>query len=164
MILKKSIQIALFLFLFIIISCSFISKNKPNLFLNNNYIGSTSSGIFQKVSEEILFNNNYSIATYDVKPTYIQINTNWKNRELFDAELSNNFSKARTKIKLTASVERNIDFKFIPNKKDCYIEIINQVYNGTEWKQINLSNELINLLNDLTNDIRTGIHKHNSIN
>ena len=161
MILNKIIKIILFLLSLNIISCSFISNNKPNLYLNNsNYICSTSSGIFQKISKEILFNNNYSIATYDVKPTYIQINTNWKNQELFDTELSNQFSKARTKIILTASVERNKDFKFNPNMYDCYIEIINQVYDGTEWKQINLSNKLINLLNDLSNDIRSGIQNY----
>ena len=135
-------------------SCSLFNKNNPNTFTNKLYIGSSSPGILQKVSEEVLIDYNLKINSYNVNPELTVFETNWKINH-FREEINRN----RFKLIFTSLINRSDDQKYSENYHDFYIQIIYEIYDKSAWKKIKLSEIESKLLDEIVKKIRLKIKK-----
>ncbi len=151
------------LFCLIFFNCSYFLKEKSyKIDSNSNYIGTTTSGIFQKISQKVLLNYEFNIKSFVVNKTFIEIQTYWKKNEDFKIKnFPENNSKSRIKIILTSTTIRNKDFNFNPNLNDCYIKLTNEIYDNNQWKEIKLSNEIQKILSEITIELRNEIDNYN---
>ena len=136
-------------------SCSLFNKNNPNTFTNKLYIGSSSPGILQKVSEEVLIDYNLKINSYDVNPDLTIFETNWKINH-FREEINRN----RLKLIFTSLINRSDNQKNNENYHDFYIQIIYEIYDKSAWKKIKLSEIENKLLDEIVKKIRKKIKKY----
>ena len=136
-------------------SCSLFNKNNPNTFTNKLYIGSSSPGILQKVSEEVLIDYNLKINSYNVNPDLTIFETNWKINH-FREQVNRN----RFKLIFTSLINRSDDQKYNENYHDFYIQIIYEIYDKSAWKKIKLSEIENKLLDEIVKKIRKKIKKY----
>ena len=143
--------------IFILISCSAIKKNSTPIYDNKVYICSSSPGKIQRVSEEVLFDYNLKIITYDINPTFITFETSWK-IDFF----SGGINKNRFKLIFTSLLDRTKEEINNENFHELYVQIIYQIYDGSSWKQINLSKIENSLLDNIVSNIRLKVQHYNS--
>tara|TARA_Y100000996_G_scaffold106766_1_gene78471 strand:+ start:136 stop:561 length:426 start_codon:yes stop_codon:yes gene_type:complete len=136
-------------------SCSLFNKNNPNTFTNKLYIGSSSPGILQKVTEEVLIDYNLKINSYNVNPDLTIFETNWKINH-FREQINRN----RLKLIFTSLINRSYDQKNNENYHDFYIQIIYEIYDKSAWKKIKLSEIENKLLDEIVKKIRVKIKKY----
>tara|TARA_A100001011_G_scaffold246539_1_gene254786 strand:- start:316 stop:741 length:426 start_codon:yes stop_codon:yes gene_type:complete len=136
-------------------SCSLFNKNNPNTFTNKLYIGSSSPGILQKVSEEVLIDYNLKINSYDVNPELTTFETNWKINH-FREQINRN----RFKLIFTSLINRSDDQKYNENYHDFYIQIIYEIYDKSAWKKIKLSKIENKFLDEIVKKIRLKMKKY----
>ena len=136
-------------------SCSLFNKNNPNTFTNKLYIGSSSPGILQKVTEEVLIDYNLKINSYNVNPELTVFETNWKINH-FREQINRN----RFKLIFTSLINRSDDQKYNENYHDFYIQIIYEIYDKSAWKKIKLSEIENKLLDEIVKKIRKKIKKY----
>ena len=136
-------------------SCSLFNKNNPNTFTNKLYIGSSSPGILQKVTEEVLIDYNLKINSYNVNPELTIFETNWKINH-FREQINRN----RFKLIFTSLINRSDDQKDNENYHDFYIQIIYEIYDKSAWKKIKLSEIENELLDEIVKKIRLKIKKY----
>ena len=136
-------------------SCSLFNKNNPNTFTNKLYIGSSSPGILQKVSEEVLIDYNLKINSYDVNPELTTFETNWKINH-FREQINRN----RFKLIFTSLINRSDDQKYNENYHDFYIQIIYEIYDKSAWKKIKLSENENQFLDEIVKKIGVKIKKY----
>jgi len=136
-------------------SCSLFNKNNPSTFTNKLYIGSSSPGILQKVSEEVLIDYNLKINSYNVNPDLTIFETNWKINH-FREQINRN----RFKLIFTSLINRSDDQKYNENYHDFYIQIIYEIYDKSAWKKIKLSEIENKLLDEIVKKIRKKIKKY----
>ena len=136
-------------------SCSLFNKNNPNTFTNKLYIGSSSPGILQKVSEEVLIDYNLKINSYDVNPDFTVFETNWKINHFREQ-----INKNRFKLIFSSLINRSDNQKDNENYHDFYIQIIYEIYDKSTWKKIKLSEIENELLNEIVRKIRLNIKRY----
>ena len=136
-------------------SCSLFNKNNPNTFTNKLYIGSSSPGILQKVSEEVLIDYNLKINSYNVNPDLTIFETNWKINH-FREQINRN----RFKLIFSSLINRSDNQKDNENYHDFYIQIIYEIYDKSAWKKIKLSEIENELLDEIVKKIRLKIKKY----
>ena len=118
-------------------------------------IGSSSPGILQKVSEEVLIDYNLKINSYDVNPDLTIFETNWKINH-FREQINRN----RFKLIFTSLINRSDDQKYSENYHDFYIQIIYEIYDKSAWKKIKLSEIENKFLDEIVKKIRLKIKEY----
>ena len=136
-------------------SCAFFNKYNPNTFTDKLYIGSSSPGILQKVSEEVLIDYNLKINSYNVNPDLTIFETNWKINH-FREQINRN----RLKIIFTSIINRSDNQKNNENYHDFYIQIIYEIYDEDSWKKIKLSEIENKFLYEFVKKIRLKIKQY----
>ena len=153
------IILALLLYLPLVPSC-----HKMNIFtssdskVNNKYfIGRANTENFQKTIEEILLEFDYHIEEFDNGPTSSYIITRWKIREASDDSSSTGFKESKTRLIINGmidnqSFEKNNGFSY-----DCFLEVINFIYNGEDfipyYEDAELNDEIIRLVESFASSL-----------
>ncbi len=113
------------------------------------YIGRASTENFQKGIGEVLLAFDYHIEQYDNGPTSSYIITRWKIREGSEESLATEFKESKTRLIINGmidnqSFEMNNGFSY-----DCFLEIQNFTYNGSEFVPNYENSELNDEISDL---------------
>ena len=136
-------------------SCSLFNKNNPSTFTNKLYIGSSSPGILQKVSEEVLIDYNLKINSYNVNPDFIIFETNWK-INYFREQINKN----RFKLIFTSLINRSKSQMSNENYHDFYIQIIYEIYDKSAWKKVKLSETENKFLDEIVRKVRLNVDRY----
>ena len=119
-----------------------------------HYIGRASTENFQKGIGEVLLGFDYHIEQYDNGPTSSYIITRWKIREGSEDSLATEFKESKTRLIINGmidnqSFEMNNGFSY-----DCFLEIQNFTYNGSDfipnYEDTELKIEISNLIKKLS--------------
>ena len=114
-----------------------------------HYIGRASTENFQKGIGEVLLAFDYHIEQYDNGPTSSYIITRWKIREGSEDSLATDLKESKTRLIINGmidnqSFEMNNGFSY-----DCFLEIQNFTYNGSEFVPNYENSELNDEISDL---------------
>ena len=115
-------------------------------------MGSSSPGILQKVSEEVLIDYNLKINSYNVNPDFTIFETNWK-INYFREQINKN----RFKLIFTSLINRSESQMINENYHDFYIQIIYEIYDKSAWKKIKLSETENKFLDEIVRKIRLNV-------
>ena len=118
-------------------------------------MGSSSPGILQKVSEEVLIDYNLKINSYNVNPDFTVFETNWKINHFREQ-----INKNRFKLIFSSLINRSDNQKDNENYHDFYIQIIYEIYDNSAWKKIKLSEIENELLDEIVKKIRFKIKNY----
>jgi len=150
---KKIIQIS---FLLIFIGCYTSFENKANDESNSlrYHLGTTTSAYFQKSVQEIVVMYGYSVKEYTNYGNYQIADTYWKNRDPYPTESDKGFLEAKTKLLFTASNDRLDSFEYDAHFFSCYLDIINNCFDGEKWIEYNDGSELQVALDSIAEEIK----------
>mgnify|MGYP006096833325 CR=1 FL=1 len=138
---------------FIFFSCTLLQIDNNYKRLDNKvYLGSSSAGILQKVSEEVLFDYNFKIVLFEVNPGSIIFETNWRT----DYHL-NDIRKHRIRFLFNSLNKKDIEINFKKNIHDLYIEMNYQIYDGSSWKEVDITLIEKKLLSEIVKGIKSKI-------
>jgi len=150
---KKIIQIS---FLLLFIGCYTSFENKANDESNSlrYHLGTTTSAYFQKSVQEIVVMYGYSVKEYTNYGNYQIADTYWKNRDPYPTESDKGFLEAKTKLLFTASNDRLDSFEYDAHFFSCYLDIINNCFDGEKWIEYNDGSELQVALDSIAEEIK----------
>ena len=150
---KKIIQIS---FLLLFIGCYTSFENNSNDESNSlrYHLGTTTSAYFQNSVQEIVVLYGYSVKEYTSYGNYQIADTYWKNRDPYPTESDKGFLEAKTKLLFTASNDRLDSFEYDAHFFSCYLDIINNCFDGEKWIEYNDGSELQVALDSIAEEIK----------
>lgn len=97
----------------------------------------------------MLFDYNSKIISYDINPTFITFETNWKINFFGEG-----INKNRYKLIFTSLINRTKNEINNENFHEFYVQMIYQIYDGNSWKEVNLSGSENSFLEEIVTKIR----------